>query len=132
ATPVVLDRRLVRADAFLLRTVEIIRVRMASLLARFDESIEQHIALHGIGNAERPIATVKSAIAVLVAFRASEIGQHIRKAPAFKAHLTPEIIVARVATNIDHAIDRGRTAKHLAARPEKLAVVQMRLAFSVI
>jgi hypothetical protein len=128
----VLDRVLVRADAFLLRAVEVVRIRMAGLLACFDEGIEKHIGAAPVGNAERPVAAMERVIAVLIAFRAAEIGQHIGEAPALKAHLTPHVIVARMAANIDHAVDGGRTAQHLAARPVKLAVVQMLLAFGPV
>src|SRR5690606_6167758 len=126
------DRGLIGADAFLLRAIEIVRVGMASLLARLDKGLEENARLARIGDAERPLAAVKGAVAVLVAFGALEIGQHIGKTPTLKAELAPEIVVARMAADVDHAVDRGRPAKHLAARPEELAVVQIGLAFGVV
>jgi hypothetical protein len=132
ATLAILDGKLIGANAFLLRAIEIIRIGMTGLLACLDKSIEQHVRLAGIADAERAIAAMKRAVAILIAFRTAEIGQHIRKAPAFKAELTPHVIVARMAANIDHAVDRGRPAKHLATRPVELAIVQVGLAFRLI
>ena len=59
ATLVVLDCGLIRPHAFLLRAVEIIRIGMACLLSRLDESIKQHVALLSVGYAERAVASVE-------------------------------------------------------------------------
>src|SRR5882672_214800 len=45
-----------------------------------------------------------------------EIGQHIVPAPAGIAELAPVIVVAGLAAHVDHAVDRGAAAEHLAAR----------------
>ena len=105
ATLIVLNRGLVRPHAFLLRAVEVIRIRVTGLLARFDKGIKQHVAFGSIGHTERTIAAVEGAGTVLVAFGLTEIGQHVGKAPTFKTHLTPEIIVTGMAANVDHAVD---------------------------
>jgi len=56
-----------------------------------------------------------------------EIGQHVREAPAFVAELAPAVIVAAGAAIVDHAVDRGGAAQHLAARRVHLAAARMAL-----
>ncbi len=62
-------------------------------------------------------------------FRLPEEWQHIVPAPALAAHLAPLVVVAGLAAHIDHAVDRGAAAKHLAARIADGATVQARLGF---
>ena len=56
-----------------------------------------------------------------------EIGEHVGEAPAGRALLGPVVEVARMAADIDHAVDRGRAADHLAARRGENAAAEMRL-----
>jgi hypothetical protein len=65
------------------------------------------------------------ALASGLVFGAPEIRQHIVERPAGVAKLAPLVEVLRLAADIDQAVDRGRTAKHLAARPEHAATVQV-------
>ena len=53
-----------------------------------------------------------------------EVGQHVVPGPAGIAHLPPQIVVARLAAHVDHAVDRGAAAQHLAARIGEAAAVE--------
>ena len=53
--------------------------------------------------AARPMQGALPAVMVLLA---DEIGQHIVPAPAGQAELAPAVIVSRLATHVDHRIDR--------------------------
>src|SRR3546814_4455377 len=46
----------------------------------------------------------------------AEIGQHRFPGPAAVAELRPGVVVERLATDIEHAVDRTRAAEGLAAR----------------
>ena len=56
-------------------------------------------------------------------FGALEVGQHVGRRPAGVAELAPQVEVLVLAADVDHAVDAGRTAEHLAARPEDAATV---------
>ena len=55
---------------------------------------------------------------------ALETGQHVVPAPAGEAELAPVIIVGGLAAHVDHGVDRGRAADHLAARIVQAAAVE--------
>ena len=48
---------------------------------------------------------------------AAEIGMQVGPCPAFATELAQIVIIGVLAANIDEAVDRGRAAQHLAARP---------------
>ncbi len=56
-----------------------------------------------------------------------EIGQDVGVAPAGRAHLGPLVEVQRVAAHVEHAVDRGGAAEHLAARQGHAPAVHVRL-----
>jgi hypothetical protein len=127
------DRRLHGAEALLLAAVVILRRRIARLLARLDEGIEQRVVARAAGDVQRPRMAAPLGLAhapALVAvpgLHPLEIGQHIGKAPAIGALLGPMVIIARMPAHIDHPVDRGRPPDHLAPRRRQHPVVQMRL-----
>ena len=55
---------------------------------------------------------------------ALEIGQHVVPAPAGEAELAPVIVVGGLAAHVDHGVDGGRAADHLAARIVQAAAVE--------
>ena len=55
-------------------------------------------------------------IAVDMVLMLQEPGQHIAPSPAGQAELTPAIIIGRLPAHIDHRVDRGTAADHLAPR----------------
>jgi len=65
---------------------------------------------------ERPALAVIDAVEFGIVFRAFEIGQHVGIGPAGIAERRPSIVIAAMAADIDHRIDRGRAAEPLAAR----------------
>ncbi len=56
------------------------------------------------------------AFAAPVIFRALEVGQDLVVAPAVIAELAPCVVVARIAPDVEQAVDRRGAAQHLAAR----------------
>ena len=58
-----------------------------------------------------------------------EIFQHVVPAPAGKPELAPMVVIGRLAAHVDHGIDGGAAADHLAARISEAAAVERRLGF---
>ena len=55
---------------------------------------------------------------------AEEVGQHVVPRPALAARLAPQVVVARLAAHVDHAVDGGAAAEHAAARIGEAAAVE--------
>src|SRR5207248_4144993 len=96
--------------------VEIVVAGIAELDRALDESLGDRVVLD-IGHAERAAAAVEVVGAADLMLGALEIGQHVVERPAGIAELAPMVEILGLATDIDHAVDRGRAAEHLATRP---------------
>ena len=124
------NRGLHRAKTFLLLAIVIGGHRIARLLPRRDKGVEQRVLARPAADVQRPFVAAPGRIAAIMApvplLHPLEIGQNIGIAPARRALLGPMIIIARMAPHIDHAIDAGRSADHLAARCGQPPPVQMR------
>src|SRR6266566_1580538 len=125
--PAVFRRQLEIAGALLRRAVEIIVARNAGLLRGLDEGFAERMRLADIGNRKWSADTVEVVAAATLIFGAPEIGQHVGKAPAGIAELPPMIVILVLAADIEQTVDRTRSAQHLAARLDDLAVIELRL-----
>src|SRR4029077_11603180 len=65
--------------------------------------------------------------AALVTLRALEVGQDLLPRPALASKRCPVVIVGVMAADIDHAVDRARSAQRLAARLVAAASVEPKL-----
>ena len=86
--------------------IEILAQAKLRFLRRLQEDL-----LHGIVGAqlvdgERAALAVILAVEIGVVLRALEIGQHVGERPAGIAERSPLIVVAAVAADIDHRVDR--------------------------
>jgi hypothetical protein len=68
-----------------------------------------------------PVVSARPEEIILMAL---EPGQHVVPAPAGEAELAPMIIVGGLAAHIDHGVDGGRAADHLAAGIVQAAAVE--------
>ena len=66
--------------------------------------------------ASGPPTAVQRVLAALLVLGAAEVGQHVVEAPAGIAELAPVIEILGLAAQIEQAVDRARSAQHLAAR----------------
>ena len=130
--PAVARRGLKPAGAFLRRAVEVGIVGDAGLDRRLDEGRRQRIGVQHVGHRQRAAGAVIIIGAALLVFGLLEIGQHVVKAPAGVAVLAPAIVILVLAANIEQAVDRTRSAQHLAARLKHLASVQPRLGLGLV
>ena len=109
------------AGPILARAVEIVVAGKAELSRGRNEGFADRV-LRDIRYAERASGAVEPVGAANLVLGALEIGQDILKRPAGIAELAPMVEILGLAADIDHAVDRGRAAQHLAARPVDTAV----------
>ena len=90
--------RLAHGDAFLRRTVIIRDMRDSNLPRCLDQCIVERPFLVRIGHAQRAVAATEFIVtAALVAFQPLEGRQHVVIAPAPVPHLSPSVVVLRLA-----------------------------------
>ena len=112
----VLLRHLEVADAELRGAVEIVVVGVAALLRGLDEGSVQRMAVGHVDDRERALSAVVAVGEPLVALRLAEIGQYVCVAPAGAAGRRPVVVVGGVAADVDHPVDRARSAGHAPLR----------------
>jgi hypothetical protein len=122
--PAVADGRLVIADALLARSVEVRIAGDARLDGRLDDGIDDLAAKAAVAHLERPADAVELVLASLLVLGLAEVRQHARVIPALAAALAPAVVVGGRAAHVDHAVERARSAEHLAARLIGGAVVE--------
>src|SRR6266436_5207628 len=120
---------LIKAGAFLLRSVEIIVATNLVFRASIDEGVGDRPRAALVGDAQGPVAAVPIISAALIAFRALEIGKNIVPRPAVAAKGGPIVVVGAVATDVDHSVNRTRAAECLAARLIAAAAIEPRLRY---
>src|SRR5204863_4974262 len=125
-------RRLVITDAVLTRAVEIIIARKAESDRGVDKRFADRMMIRHIGHAERSAGAVEFVAAARLVLGALEIRQHILERPAGVAELTPMIEIFGLAADVHHAIDRGRAAEDLAARPVDAAISRTRIGLGLV
>jgi hypothetical protein len=126
------------AHALVVAAVEVVGGRDAGLL-RPRERVE-HVPAQAL-LLDAPLATGavgskpgrRAAGAAPVVLVALEVGQAEVPAPARVAHHRgPAVVVARLAAHVDHAVDAGAAAQHLAARVAQHAAVQARVRLGAV
>ena len=120
-------RDLVQADAFLPRAVEIVVTRDLQARPRLDEIHAAGIGEALLAHPQRPVGAVKIIGPAHIMLGAFEPRQHIVIRPAGAAHCRPIVVIPFVAADIDHRVDRARSAQPLAARLVPAAAIQPRL-----
>src|SRR5712671_1812991 len=115
---------LIKAGAFLFRSVEIIVATDLVFRASVDEGVADRPRAALVGDAQRPVAAVQIIGAALIAFGALEIGQNIVPRPAVAAKGGPIVVIVAVAPDVDHSVDRTRATECLAARLIAAAAVE--------
>ena len=112
----VLLRDLVGAEALLLLGVEIVADAELRLARGLQIDLPHRIVGTQSRDMERAALAVIFAVEFGIVLRALEVGQHVGIGPAGVAERGPVVVIAAVAADIDHGVDRGRAAEPLAAR----------------
>ncbi len=124
APAALVDGHLALGEALGDRAGKVVGHVVAGVLGRLHQGVVQQQARVDGPDAQGPRAAVVLALAPPAGLHPLEVGQHVRIAPALAAHLPPGVVVVGVAAHVEHAVDRGRSAQHLAARRGQTAVVQ--------
>ena len=120
-------------DAFVVAAVEILARRHAGLACRQRPGIEDVPAQALFLDAPFTARAMQVVGTAPVVFVALEVGQHGVPAPAGVAgQLGPGVVVAPLAAHVDHAVDAGAAAQHLAARVTQRAPVQPGVGFGAV
>ena len=112
----VLLRHLIEAEAFVILGIEILTDPKLGLARRLQKGLLHRVIGAQFVDGERAALAVIVAAEIGIVFRALEVGQHVGERPAGVAQRRPLIVVAAMAANVDHGIDRGGAAEPLAAR----------------
>ena len=120
-------------DAFVVAAIEVLDLRNAGfgrgIRKRFEDLPSQFDALDA-QLAALPVLLVRAAPVV---FGLHEDRQHVLPRPAGVAgQLRPLVVVARLAAQIEHRVDRGAAAEHAPARIADRAAVQPRLGLGLV
>ena len=118
---------LVHAHAFLSGAVEVGVVRVTGLLASFDEDRAEAVRAGEVFHVQRAANGVKSIRAALVVFCAFEVGQNLVEGPTGVAFSGPGVVVAMLATRVNHRVDGAGAAQHLAPGLVTFAAIEARL-----
>ena len=117
------------ADAFVVAGVEVRNGFDVRLFGRGAEGIEQIPAHARLLHRQFTSDSVQIAFAKEMIFVLFEVGQHVVPAPAGQSKLSPMIVVGGLPAHVDHGVDSGRAADHLAARIAEAAAVEAFLRF---
>jgi len=114
--PAVLLRDLVKAYAFLVRSVEVRVARTPGLHTRLHERQRSRLRRTHFRDVQRAAGAVERIGAALIVLAALEHRQHVGPAPAGISGRGPVVVVARVTAHVDHRVYRARSAERPAAR----------------
>ena len=109
-------RQLIEADALLLRAIEVGVARQTLLHRCGNADLHEGARRSRIGDVERAALSVKGVGESLVVLGSPEIRKHIVVRPSCVAERRPFVVVAAVAADVDHRVDRAAAAERLAAR----------------
>ena len=102
------------ARPLVVAVVEVVPARDADLLGGVAKGLEDVPAQPLARDLPLAAGAVQRALAAEAVLGAAEVGQHVVPAPAGIAELAPVVVVRRLAAHVDHAVDRGAAAEHLA------------------
>ncbi len=107
AAPAPLHGHVHAAEAFLLKTVDVRRPRIARLAGGAEPCRMQRIVQASIGRVQLAAAAAVLVAALRALLGALEVGQHIAVRPARGALGRPALEILRIAADVDQPVDRG-------------------------
>ncbi len=123
-TDPVIDVGLMNVNPFLAKAVVIGVQDVPGLLSGREERLKYgKVCLHG-ADAHRPVRTAVLVRALVVALELLEVGETMRVRPAGQTELCPAVVIARIASNIDHAVQGGGSTDHAPAKMGNRSAVE--------
>ena len=131
--PTLPDRRIEGPKSFLLFTIIVASCLVSGLFPSLNKGQCQRVLTRTTRNMKWPITAAPIRITAMStavpAFHPLEVRHDVRERPPLRTAFRPMIIVHRMATHVDHAVNGGRTTNHLATRCDEFAPIKMRLRF---
>ena len=106
--------------------VEVVQHREPVFRRHRQEGVADRQVRAGAPDMHGARAAMPRPVAALVRLRAPEIGKQILERPAGAAHLAPDVVFARVAARVDHAVDGAGPAQYPALEQGELPVLHLR------
>ena len=123
-------RNLVETDPFLVRRIEIGVVRKTLLSSRLDETMAQRMVIPtDVIDVERSVVAAEFAAAIGIGLRLAEVRQYVLPAPTRVAEVAPVVVILLLAADIDHRVDRTRSADYFAPRPVAAPIIDAGVGF---
>src|SRR5688500_10293801 len=85
-----------------------------------------------VGHPQRPVRAVILVCAALLVLGLAEVRQYVGVTPARVTEIAPSVVILVLSAYIEAAVDRGRSAEHLAARLRDPPVAGARLGLARI
>ncbi len=130
--PPIADRILAASETLMRPGIVILGMCVTGCFGRFDPGAEKRIFCLRPFDTDEAISAAFLALAVLPAFNALEIGEHIPERPAMRPIQSPAVIVAGITPGKGHHIDRGGAAQDFSAHGFDAPPVQIGLRLAVI
>ncbi len=105
---------------------------IARLSPRLDEGVIERVTFMPMRRRQRSGVAAIGVGWSTKALRPTKVGQHVSISPALRALLLPALEIERMPANVNHAIDRRRAAKNLAAGTGDAPSAKMRLGLAPI
>ncbi len=126
-SPSVALGQLVEADAILYFAVDIRVAWNAQVGGRCEIGLADGQGRARFADAQRAAPAMKPVVMGFIVLCLAEVGQHVVIAPACTAHLTPVVIVLRIATGVNLRVDRRSAADDLGLRVAEHLVLHVPL-----
>jgi len=115
------------STALIVATVEVADAGNPALCGGIAKCIQNWPGITLLLNPPLAITAMQIGVAGKVFLTAFEQGQNFFPGPARITQLGPAVVIARLATHINHAVDRRAAAQHLAPRVAQAAALQANL-----
>src|SRR6201992_3742964 len=126
-----MTRHLVGAHTDLAGSVEVVVEWQTPLDGRADAALRELVGKQRVLYAQRAFFAVKWCCESAIALGLDEVGQYRIVIPAATAFFAPAVEVGTVTANVDHGVDRRRTAQCLSPGVQVRSGV-MRLGFEAV
>ena len=132
AAPALAHRHVHAAEAFLLKAVHIVRLRIPRLHTSRQPGRMQGVAHRAVAGLQLAADAAVFVASLLAGLGAPEIRQHIAIGPAGCALCVPAFEILSIAADVHQSIDGRGAAQNFAARRVHAPPIQMRLRFRVV
>ena len=118
-----------RPHAICIATIEVFAVRDACLLCRHRNTVVDGPMDPGLAHAPFTLGSMGVAVTTKEMFVPLEIWQHVTPTPAGEPGVSPPVVISLMASDGDHAVDRGRATEYLTPGYVHPSATQTRLGF---